>query len=261
MTSMFRLCILTLLTGMVTVLPAQILVSTSLPAKTFLRYEGIPLRVEIRNNSGEDIVLGATNGNARIEMSVRDMKQRPMPATGKPLLAKPLLIYNGETAALEIDLVQTRLVRFPVSYQVGVAVSFAGESFPSQNLYFDVANGHTHETLKRRKADRTFEVIGLNRNNQDEMILRVSDYKQETTLYTYTLARHLRFYPPEVREDLEGRIHTLHYQSPDSVVHCRFNPDGTPICRITVPVAPGPRVRLIPHPDMGFAVPNAAGTP
>ncbi len=39
------------------ILQAQVDVSASLPATTFLKYEGIPLRMEITNNSGEELRL------------------------------------------------------------------------------------------------------------------------------------------------------------------------------------------------------------
>lgn len=238
------------------VLPAQYRISASLPANSFLLYEGVPLTVQIENRSGDDLVIGGTNANAELVLRVKDLKNRPLPATGTSLMDTPWVIPHGSASSRELDLVQVRPVRYAISYQAEVSLRVDQEEFSTNRLHFDVSNGVPYDRIRNRKSDRTFQLFGLNRNGRDEILLRVSDYKEDTVLYTYTLENHLRFYPPEMLRDDEGIIHTLHYKAPNVVVHCRFNEDGTPVDRRYFSVAAGPRVRLTPHPEDGFHVPG-----
>ncbi len=235
---------------------AQIQVRTTLPASTFLLYEGIPLRVEIRNGGEDPLFIGGTNGTSELHLRVLDLQNRPIPASGIPAIDETWVIPPGRTDAREFDLVQLRNIRNALSFQAQAVLRAGEDSIAGTVHYFDVSNGTPHAKISRRAADRTFELIGLTRNSRDEMLLRVSTHDGKTSLNTYLLERHLRFYPPEMRVDDQGRAHTLHYKVPSLVVHCLFTPEGLPIDRRYYQVAPGLRVFLAPHPEDGYGVPG-----
>lgn len=233
---------------------AQVDVSASLPATTFLKYEGIPLRMEITNRSGETLRIGGENSDDLLLLRVRNLDNMVVPRTKKPILEKPWVIAPGETAVKTFDLVQLFRLNRAMSYRCLQDVRLAGESYTGRPLLFDVANGQVYDEIKRRKSDRIFTMIGINRNGGDDVMLRVMNFDESMVLATYYLERHLRFYPPFMKVDSDGNLATLHYMSPHQVVMCQFKPDGSPIGRTYFKATPGVPIRLMEHPEKGFLV-------
>lgn len=236
---------------------AQVEVSASLPASTFLKYEGIPLRMEITNNSGEEIRLGVQDATDILLFRVRDLDNRAMPKTDVPVLGEPWIIKPGETSVKTFDLVQLFRITFAQSYRCLQDVQLAGEAYTGNPLMFDVVNGIQQQEIKRRRADRIFTLISIHRNGGDELMLRVTDFNNTMVIATYYLERHLRFYDPFMKVNKEGEIATLHYTSPKQVVMCRFKADGTPINRTYYEASAGVPVRLHDTSDGGFMVEGA----
>jgi hypothetical protein len=135
---------------------AQFRVSSSLPSSTFLLYEGIPLRVEIQNNSDEILYIGGTNRMAELHVRVLDLKNRPVPATATPVLQETWVIPPGHTGAREFDLVQLREIRNTLSFQTQVILQAGEDSFAGSLHYFDVSNGTPHAKIRRRTGALIF---------------------------------------------------------------------------------------------------------
>lgn len=236
---------------------AQVEVSASLPASTFLRYEGIPLRLEVTNHSGEELRIGVKDTEDLLLLRVRDLDNRVMPPTGVPVLEAPWVIPDGETSVKTFDLVQLFRINFAQSYRCLQDIKLAGDSYAGRPLMFDVVNGIEQDKIKRRKADRIFTMISIHRNGGDELMLRVTDYNNTMVLATYYLERHLRFYDPFIKANKAGEVATLHYTSPKQVVLCQFNADGTPIKRTYYAASAGVPVRLHEGSEGGFFVEGA----
>ena len=238
-------------------LQAQVEVSTSLPYSIFLRYEGVPLRMEIVNKSGEDLVLGSEDTEDILLLRVRDLDNRVIPRTKRPVLEEPWVIPDGETSVRTFDLVQLFMMHQAMSYRCLQDVKLAGESYTGTPRMFEVVSGLEEETIKRRKADRIFTMIGLHRDGRDELMLRITDYKKTTVLATYYLERHLKHYDPFMKMNDKGIVCTLHYISPNQVVKCTFNEDGSPIARTYYKASAGVPVRLLDGVDGDFVVMGA----
>lgn len=240
---------------------AQVEVSTSLPANIFLKYEGIPLTMEIINRSGEKIVLKEEDSEDLILLRMRDLQNRAVPRTQKPVLAEPWIIENGETSTRTFDLAQLFTVHYAMSYRCLQDVKLAGESYTGIPKQFEVVNGLLEEKIKRRKQDRIFNLIGLHRGGRDELMMRITNYSETKVIATYYLERHLKHYDPHMKTDKNGKVATLHYLSPSRVVKCEFNPDGTPIGRTYYSASAGVAVRLYDQNDGGFVVQGAVELP
>ncbi|MGA0332834.1 MAG: hypothetical protein ACO3NW_02645, partial [Kiritimatiellia bacterium] len=118
-------------------LQAQVEVSSSLPANTFLRYEGIPLRIEITNNSGTDLRLAEGETEDLLLLRVRDLDNRVMPRTEQPVLSTPWMIPDGETSVRTFDLVQLFRLPYAMSYRCLQDVKLAGESYTGAPRMFE----------------------------------------------------------------------------------------------------------------------------
>lgn len=240
---------------------AQVTVSSSLRAETFLLFEGIPLRMEVTNASGSELVFSEEDPENQVVLRIRDMNNQIVPRTSKPILSEPWVIPDGETGVREFDLVQLFQIRAARSFRGLQHVTVDGEVYKGPVLKFDVKTGVLFDEIKRRKEDRVFSLIGLNRGSGDEVMLRVTNKDKSMTLATYFLEKHLRFYPPHLKANADGEIGTLHYLNPRQAVLCVFNPDGTPIKREYYQVSPGVPIRLHAHEENSFMVEGATPDP
>lgn len=236
---------------------ADVSITSSLPAKTFLLYEGIPLRMEITNRTGEDLHFGVADARDEILLRMRDTRNGVIPTTQTPLLSEPWIIADGETSVRTFDLLQLFQVTRAQSYRCLQHVQVGEEGYSGKPLMFDVVTGIEHRSVKRRKTDRVFTLYGINRNNGDELMLRVTNFNETMNLATFFLERHLRHYPPYIRMNKEGEVATLHYVRPNMAVLCQFESDGTPVGRTYYQVTPGTPIRLLAHPEQGFLVQGA----
>ncbi|MEX2606444.1 MAG: hypothetical protein WD708_03790 [Kiritimatiellia bacterium] len=248
---------LILCVGLGRLLFADVSITATLPAKTFLLYEGIPLRMEITNRTGEELRFGEEDARDVILLRMRDTRNGVIPTTQTPVLLEPWIIPDGETSVRTFDLLQLFLVTRAQSYRCLQDVKVGDEMYTGKPLMFDVITGIEHRSVRRRKTDRVFTLYGLNRNNRDELMMRVTNYKETMNLATYFLERHLRHYPPYISMNKEGGVATLHYVRPNMAVLCQFEPDGTPVGRTYYQVTPGTPIRLMEHPESGFLVQGA----
>jgi hypothetical protein len=238
---------------------AQVSVSSSLPAKTFLLYEGIPLQMEITNSTGNEMVLTEEDLENQVVFRMRNTDNQVIPRTDRPILKEPWVIADGETSERTFDLVQLFRIRRARSFRGLQHVTVDGEVYEGPALIFDVSKGMLFDEIKRNKDDRVFSLIGLSRGGRDELMLRVTNKDKSLTLATYFLERHLRFYPPHMKLNKAGQVGTLHYLGPQQAVLCIFEPDGTPVKREYYQVSPGVPIRLHPSEDTSFFV--EGGTP
>ncbi|MCC5849415.1 MAG: hypothetical protein JJU29_15140 [Verrucomicrobia bacterium] len=235
---------------------AQIEVKRSMQHDSFLLYESIPVRVEIRNVSGGTLQFGGEEPNAYLRFVVRNTRNQVIHRTDVPLYDTMWVIPDGIRSARNFDLVQLYQIRNAESYRCEITLIADGEQWKLDPLLFAVKNGTSHGTVRRRSTDRSFSLISVNRKSGDELMLRLSDYREQTTLATYTLERVMLFIPPEMRVDHNGRVHILFYQSNRQMVYCRFHGDGRPIIRQYLrPTTQRPR--LVEHEEFGFWVPGA----
>jgi hypothetical protein len=252
-----KTCFTLFFVSLSSLLQADVGITASLPAKTFLLYEGVPLRMEITNRTGEDIRFGVEDTEDLIYLRMRDTRNGVIPTTGKPVLSEPWIIPHGETSVRTFDLLQLFMITRAQSFRCLQSVQVEGEGYSGKPLMFDVVTGTEFRDVKRRKTDRVFTLHGLNRNNRDELMLRVTNYQGTMNLATYYLERHLRHYPPYIRMNNDGQVGTLHYVRPNMAVLCQFEADGTPIGRTYYQVTPGNPIRLQDHPENGFSVMGA----
>ena len=259
MRNVLQLTSLVLFLGLSSISWSQVTISSSLPVNTFLLFEGIPLRMEVSNFSGSDLVLSEEDEANGVVFRVRDMDNQIIPRTDRPILKEPWVIPDGETSVREFDLVQLFQIRHARSFRALQHVETNDQLYSGPPVLFDVSRGMLVDEIKRRKENRIFSLFGLNRGGRDVLLLRVTNEDKSMTLATYYLEKHMRFYPPHMKANKAGEVGTLHYVGPRQAVLCVFEPDGTPVKREYYQVNPGVPVRLHRHEENGFMV--EGGTP
>jgi hypothetical protein len=243
-----------LLSGLVS---AQISVRSSLPEKSFLLFDNIPLRLEITNSSGEAIVLSEEDAENHVMLRVRNVDNQVIPRTDLPILKEPWVIPNGVTSAREFDLVRLFRIRRARSFRGLQHVVVDGDVYEGPTLIFDVREGIKVDEIVRKKEDRIFTLMGMTQGGGDVLLLRVTNRDRTMTLGTFFLERHLRFYPPFMKVNAEGEIGILHYVGPSQAVLSTFSPDGSQGKREYYQVSPGVPIRLHAGESSSFIVEGA----
>ena len=242
--------------GSSVLLQAQITVNASLETDSFLVYEGIPLTVHIENNTSSPLLIGGSNATARLNIAVQNVAGHSVPSTGRLALTDTWYIPSNGSGTNQFNLVNLNVIRAADSFRARVYMTPLGDdTYASGTLIFEVVNGSELESMRFRRDNRHFRLVELNRDRQGQLLLQVADADQKTIYYTYVLDRYLRFYPPEIQRDKEGRVHTLHYRDPDVVVHCVFDRKGVGLTREYYQVTRGgQRASLVPGGANGMQV-------
>ena len=236
---------------------AQIEITATMPQQSYLLYEEIPVMVRIDNRSGETLQLGGHEPNAVLRFIVRNTRNQIIHRTDVPLHDAMWVIPEGIQSARSFDLVRLYDIRRANSYRAEVRLVALDEQFSPPPLLFAVKSGTEQGRIRRRNVDRTFSLLSVNRAEGDDLMLRVSDYREQQILATYLLERVMLFLPPQMQMDEKGNLHILFYRTNQVMVYCLFDRTGDPIVREYLRPTTA-RPELVPHAELGFWVPGAA---
>ena len=213
---------------------AQIELTWSLAHHRTVLMEPVRATVTIANRTGQTLDL-SPRGNARLRFDAEDQPSSPVAETGQPLLAQPVIIPDGETRAVDVNLLTTyRLVKGQ-SYMLTPVLEFADLRFFGRRLSLEIQPGLE---LARRDCGlpaagtaRTATLRLLNRDRSDRLFFRLDDSSTGYCLGVYDLGRVIRFFAPVLEQDRDGVFHVLHQTAPDRFAHSAFDhadaPQGT----------------------------------
>jgi hypothetical protein len=240
---------------------AQVELTWSLANHRTVLMEPVRATVTIANRSGQTLDL-TPRGNARLFFDVEDQPASTVAGTGRPLLARPVIVPAGETRAVDVNLLDAyRLVRGQ-SYMLTPVLEFAGMRFFGRRLSLEVQPGLE---LARRDCGlpaagdaRAVSLRLIHRDRSDRLFIRIDDSATGYCLGVYDLGRVIRFFAPRLEQDAAGAFHVLHQTAPDRFAHSVFDYDGAPLGTAFYGAAAG-RIRLAPNEQGGLEV--QGGTP
>lgn len=211
---------------------AQVELTWSLAHHRTVLMEPVRATVTIANRSGQTLDL-SPRGNARLSLNAEDQPSSPVAETGQPLVAQPIIVPDGETRAVDVNLLDAyRLVKGQ-SYMLTPVLEFAGLRFFGRRLSLEIQPGIE---LARRDCGlppagnaRTATLRLLNRDRSDRLFFRLDDSTSGYCLGVYDLGRVIRFFVPRLEQDAAGAFHVLHQTGPDRFAHSVFGYDGAPL--------------------------------
>jgi hypothetical protein len=208
---------------------AQVEITWSLAHNRTVLMEPVLATVRLVNYSGHDLDL-TPRGNARLAFDVEDQPSSAVPVTGQPLVRQAVIIPNGETREVEVNLLDAYRIVYGRTYMVTPVFEFGGVRFMGERLSLEVQPGI--ELLKRdygmpaSGTARTVSLRLINRDRYDRLFFRMDDPSTGFCLGVYELGRVIRFFVPRLEQDREGVFHVLHQIGPDQFVHSTFAADG-----------------------------------
>ena len=210
---------------------AQVELTWKLAHNRTVLLEPIRATVAIVNNTGQTLDL-TPRGNAHLFFDVEDQPTSPVPASGRPLLAQPVLIPSGETREIDVNLLDAYRIVKGQTYMLRPALEFAGLRFFGERLALEVQPGF--ELVARAYGvpaagdARKVSLRLINRDRNDHLFFRIDDASTDYCLGVYDLGRVIRFFAPVLEQDRDGVFHVLHQTAPDRFAHSAFDHAGAP---------------------------------
>jgi hypothetical protein len=212
---------------------AQIELDWSLEHNRTLLMEPIRAEVTIANYTGVPLDFAPGAGNSRLLFTVEDDPSSYVRSSGKPLLQEPLLVPDGESRTVTVDILQAYRVVRGQSYMLQPEVVFGGMRFSGRRLSLEVQPGL--EILSRTYGiptagnARKVSLRSLNRDRYEHLFFRLDDPSTGYCLCAVDLGGLIRFVQPTLQMDNRNVFHVLHQSHPDRFVHAMFGYDGTPL--------------------------------
>lgn len=205
----------------------QLDVRLTMANTTFLRFEPVLAGVTIRNNSAMQIQPGGSGGYS-LQFDVRDSDGHPVSAIEKhPPLA--LVLAPGSETTVTNDLFRcVRLADFEQG-NVIARVDYAGQSFLSAKIYFDIRNGSEIARLQVASGSKqlTHTLRTLNRRGHEHLFLRVDEESGGWTYGATDLGYNLQLTPPTFLLGATSTVHILQRSGPREYKYHVADANGT----------------------------------
>ena len=220
--------------------PAQVVtVKLSLPQDQFLPGETLPVAVQVTNNSGQTLHLGADAGWLKFSVESRDdsfvvMKNDDPPVVGAFDLG------SSEVATKRVDLAPYFVTTHAGGYRVVATVHIPewNTDVVSPPLKFDVIDGvqlWSHDFGLPVPAGVTNQLPVVRKyileeanylRNQLRLYVLVSDQSGKRILKVSAIGPMVSFGRPEQQLDSASNLHVIYQSGAQSFIYSVVNPDG-----------------------------------
>jgi hypothetical protein len=220
--------------------PAQVVTAhLSLPQDQFLPGETLPVTVQVTNNSGQSLHLGADAGWLKFSVESKDdsfvvMKNGEPPVTGEFNLG------SSEVATKRVDLAPYFVTTHAGRYRVVSTVHIPewGADVVSPPLEFDVIDGAQLWTqdfglpvpagvTNQAPVVRKYILEEANYlRNQLRLYVLVSDQSGARILKVSAIGPMVSFGQPQPQLDRASNLHVIYQSGAQSFIYSVVNPDG-----------------------------------
>ncbi len=206
---------------------------------SYLLFESMPVRVTVRNMTGETILVGLGPGATYpLDFMITDMHGLAIERLASAQPPPPTAIDHGEEKTIGVDLVRYYRIRYPTVLRIIAMVSSRDSKIraSSQGLRIEVVKGRS---LWRQEAGipgtgrgegaperRTYEILVNRVGPYDELFLRIQDPKKGLVYCVHSLGRYVPLRKPDIQLDARGWIHILRQMAPRTFGYSVFDAEG-----------------------------------
>jgi hypothetical protein len=222
---------------------AQIQVEVLLDQETYLAHESLPVKVRVRNRSGQTIKLGNTedwltftveNSNGSVVSQLK-----PVDVSGEEFV-----LPSAHRATKTVDIAPCYdLTKFGRYYITAVVkVPQWGQEFESRPKIFGISSGSKiWETVfglpdpdrQGQPELRKYQLLQANHVKRLSLYFRVMDADETTTYKVYPLGEVISFSRPETMLDSWSNLHVLYQKGAQQFAYFVLTPDGLMLARET----------------------------
>ena len=218
-----------LLSGQLSLAPAQIQVSAQTERSDFLLYERVDLLVTVANIGENDLVLDNSEGHPWLSFLVSKHNRLPV-RPERQASFKPVTLKVGESKTLRINLTPLFSFREEGDYKAAAVINLPGQGeIMSDGVPFTVLRGRQVWTQTRPVAgtQRVYSLIRFSpQADLTKLYLRVEDPSENIVLANLALGDVVAYVDPDVYFDPQGNLHVLQPIAMSTYLYTRANPEG-----------------------------------
>lgn len=221
--------------GLLSLLPAQLLVQATLPRTTYLPGETITMQVSVTNQSGRPVAFGTHDGHSWLSVEINDVDGRPLNEFSD-VETDPFLLRNGESCAFEVPVSSMADLSTAGHYRVRAKVFYPaldGE-FVTDWRRVRVRDGivvwertiglPTQMTNEGRH--RTFRVLRGRIREFSVLYVEVSEEQRHRKYAVFPLGSFIENTNPQIELDSRAVLHVLFQANPSRYVYLRIDHMG-----------------------------------
>lgn len=219
---------------------AQLRVEVVLEQETYLPHESLPIKVVVRNSSGQSLKLGDTDEWLTFSLENTDGS---VVTQVKPVdVRKEFTIPSAHRANVTFDLAPsfdlTKFGRYLVT--ATVKVPQWNQVFSSRSHAFGISPGVTlWETVygipskEGQPEFRRYQLVQANHKKHLSLYARITDQSETETFKVFPLGPVISFSRPEAMLDTWSNLHVLWQYSAQGFRYSVITPDGMLLARET----------------------------
>lgn len=198
----------------------------------FLVGEGTAMRVEVRNHTGDNLILGGTNRNVRLGFELTTDSGAAVPQRAELPLTALDVIRNGETWVRDIDLQPFYDLRNSGRLKLYAFLEWGGHGYLSAKSFFNLSRGPELGKLvvatgpDAKKVLVKYSLRTVARQEGEILFLCIEDPETQLRLAVANLGTAVRLYPPQLLRDSNGHLHVLHQSAPNRFTHSELTETG-----------------------------------
>lgn len=191
--------------------------------------EKIPLRLWVRNNTTEELVLGKNSTPAGILEVTRsgDSLKRSLATEARGCLPCPLRLKAGEERIFSVDLSKSADIAAEGRYLVSFGVIVRDMCYETEVKMIEIVPGSLISEgvqlfASQPNLRRHFKLVRWNRQQVDRIFLRIEDTPTGDIFPTVLLGAYLPLMKPRMNVAPTGEITVLHRATPEYYVRNVF---------------------------------------
>jgi hypothetical protein len=211
---------------------AQIEIFCQPSHNNFLVGEEVAVRVEVRNNTGGELVLAGAQRNVRLGFELTTESGTAVPQRASLPFTAADIIRSGETWIRNIDLQPFYDLRNSGRLKLHAFLEWEGRGFLSAKKFFSLARGPELGKLVAAKGSAAKKVLikyslrTVVREEGEILFLCIEDPESQLRLSAANLGTAVRLYPPQLRRDGADHLHVLHQSAPNRFTHSELTETG-----------------------------------
>ncbi len=210
---------------------AQVRVTIEVAHESYLKYEAIPVRVKLTNQTNQAIVLGGIGDTALLEFVVKKAGKSKLKRNGRAPILRNIVLLPGQHKEVEVDLKSHYDMKATVKYDVKATITYGKMLSMSGAQVVEVVPGMKVTSSERSVPDhpswmRTYVLRCWARDGKEHMFLHVLDKKKKSH-GVFDLGPSVRLIAPTIRVNISGVVVVKHQSGRRSFSYTWFQSDET----------------------------------
>ncbi len=233
---------------------SQISLSAEFKNVTYLQFEGMPISVTVRNDTGDALVLGGPEqGAPALGFEVKkDGRVLPRVTKGR-IVRNVVVLMPGKSKEVVVDVANHFVMQAAGQYHVTAEVRMKNAKYVCKSVVVEIVSGIEVKVVERPVFDyeecrRTYSLLSWRRDGKEQLFLSIRDKEQKESHGVYSLGPMLSLTEPVLKIGTSGLVVVKHQSGAVSIARSTFRSDknGVRLVKQTTEVLQKPKSHVEP---------------